>query len=290
MKKKITLILLCVVCVFVMLGVAKGCHAKTKKTEDKVVFSWRSSAIENKGKELFALLKKTGANIVYQTIPADADDKTIKNFLKNAYKNGVSVYMLEGDADWSLEYRKTPYVDALNRVEKYNKLVKKKYRIKGVVFDVEPYTLDEWDEQKDDMMYNYVESMKKTYKVAKKKKLSMVACIPYFYEEKGMKKQLIDLIKNGCSEVAVMNYYRKNEKKHIKTEAQYTRKYKKRLINVYEFNPPGKYGLIDINTYYDKGLKTANKNFKKIKKYYKKQEVIMGLHDAEILKELITVE
>lgn len=68
---------------------------KKKKSEDKVVFSWRSSAIENKGKELFAVLKKAGANTVYQTISADADDKTVKDFLKNAYKNGVSVYMLE---------------------------------------------------------------------------------------------------------------------------------------------------------------------------------------------------
>lgn len=290
MKKRITLILSCLLCMFVMFGIVKSCSAKGEKTEEKVVFSWKSAAIENKGEELFDVLDKVDASIVYQNIPSDADDKTVKQFLKNAYKHGISVYLLAGDHEWCLKYRKSPYVNVVKRAEKYNKLVKKKYRIKGVVFDVEPYTLDEWDKDKDDLMYNYVESMKKTYKVAKKKKLSMVACIPYFYEEKGMKTELIDLIENGCDEVAVMNYYRKKEKKHIKTEAKYAQKYEKKLINVYEFNPPGTHGLIEINTYYNKGLKKANKNFNKIKEHYKKQEVIMGLHDAEILKEMIRIE
>lgn len=260
---------------------------QAKEASNKVVFSWKTDAVNKGGQELFELLESVGANVVYQNISADTKNKTIKKFLKNAYKRDISVYLLVGQPDWVLDDDKAPYMEEVKRIEKYNKLVKQKETIKGIVFDVEPYTIEEWDIQKEVLMENYLSAMKNTYKEAKKKKISMVACIPYFYEELGMKAELKDLMKNACDEVAVMNYYRGKEIKHIKTEAKYALKYGKKLINIYEFQPSGTHGLIEQNTYYDLGLKAAEKNFKKMKKKYKKQDISMGLHDAETLKKLV---
>jgi len=48
--------------------------------------------------------------------------------------------------------------------------------------------------------------------------------------------------------------------------------------------------LTDKNTYHDLGISQALNNFSNLYKEYKKQQVIMGFHDYESIKEVLENE
>jgi len=260
---------------------------KEFRSRQLAVFSWESDGIDDKREEIFSVIKEVNADTVYQTIPSDADMDTVKSYLKQASQEDLYVYMLAGNPKWALKNSAKPYVKVLKQAAEYNEVVEKEEAIQGVIYDIEPYVLAQWKQKKKKLMKNYVKAMKKVYEEADKYNLRIVICIPYFFDDFGMKSQLKQLIAECCDEVAVMNYYQDKEISHIKTEASYAKKYEKPLVTIYEFNPPGTYDLIEKNTYYDDGIDAAISNYEKLKERYDEQEVLMGMHDVKMLGEML---
>ena len=83
-----------------------------------------------------------------------------------------------------------------------------------------------------------------------------------------------------------MNYYQKNEYEHIKEEVELTKKYNKTCINIYEFQPSGKYDLM-MKTHI---MRKVLKRLKKILKYKNKLDsnnLVLGFHEYKAIKELM---
>ena len=161
---------------------------------------------------------------------------------------------------------------------------------KGVVYDVEPYLLEEWKQEPWTVMDSLAEGMREAVLLAHEKGLEVIYCIPYYYDTLGLTSQLETLVRDCCDQVAVMNYYRGKEAEHIQTESALAKKYGKALITIYELKAPGGHGLVEENTYHSQGLKAARDNFSQLQEVYGEQTISMAFHDYEALKEVIDHE
>ena len=281
---KIGLIFLCTVGLY-------GCLSFNDKTlnYDKSIFSWDDLSVLEPKENLFDMMEKYEIKTVYQSFSSELPKNKISKFLKSCSKYNYQVYYLCGNPEDALDQ------DAEKMIEKIDEAATiKAYDnnnvLKGILFDIEPYLLDEWEIQSDKIMQQFADNLQIAYKKAKENKLEMIVCIPYYYDTKGFSDFLEKLIKDGCDGIAIMNYYQKNEYEHIKEEVELTKKYNKTCINIYEFQPSGKYDLIDENTYYEEGIEKAEENFKVLRNKLDSNNLVLGFHEYKAIKELMENE
>lgn len=276
----------CMLCLLLAATVfSAGCKNREKQTRG-CLFSWKDSVVSMDQDNLFSTMKDHRLSVLYQSFSGRLKNKDIRFFQQAAAKQDIEVYLLTGDPKWALEETGESMKDEVRRASEINKGLSEKSALRGIIFDIEPYLLEEWHSGgRRKIMNQFASGMRSAYWEAKKADLEVILCIPYYYDTEGVKTQLEFLISSCCDQVAVMNYYRGKEKKHIKTEAEMAGRHDKKLVNIYEFQKPGTEGLTERNTYYNEGAKSAVKNFEKLKKTYKDQEISMAFHDYEALRE-----
>lgn len=268
--------------VLLLLLCMSGCEAPVTEAG---LFSWKESAIEDY-ETLFANMKELGMVELYQYFSDDIEPEVIKEFLETASEKEIEVYLLTGEPEWALEEDAESLLEELQWAEEINELVEEDARLKGIMVDVEPYLLEEWDSDRDEVMRCYVDAMKETYDCATEQDMEMLLCIPYFYGKMGCSEELETLIAEACDGVAVMNYYRDSEIAHIEEEALYAGKYEKEIITIYEMKEAGSHGLTPQNTYFELGFEAVKENFREVYEAYKKQNIRMAYHDYEAVKEI----
>lgn len=267
------------------------------------LFSWSAETVNKTDGELFKLMKEQGLTVLYQNISSkNSRQEQMSVFAERAMEEGITVYYLTGDASWGLDPDGDRLCEAVKDAVAYNRRIKRKFlarreadgkqwstipQLAGIVFDVEPYTLKEWDENPGKVMDSFVSGMKEAYALAQDFGLEVIVCIPFHYDNKGQQKGLEELIKNGCDSIAVMNYYRGAEVKNIATEAALAKKYGKELINIYELQKADGSSVEEINTYYNSGLAALERSYQSVLEAYPNQTISIAYHDYKALKEVL---
>lgn len=257
------------------------------KSERNGIFSWKSDAVSQESDALFSRMKEWNISSLYQAFSGKLEAERVQAFLKEAKRQGIDVYYLTGEPQWALEEDGR---HLCMEVERAAALAGKEKALAGIMFDVEPYLLEEWDEDSRMVMDLWVKGIKRAYQSCKAYDLELLVCIPFFYDSKGLEGQLEELVRDCCDGIAVMNYYKGCEIEHIETEARLADRYQKALISVYELKAPGTHGITQNNTYWEEGMAAVKSNFSEMKRAYPGQELSMGLHDYEALKELLKDE
>jgi hypothetical protein len=277
---------------FILGVLLSGCSLNKASEETRALFSWKSSEVLEGRTELLKTMKELKLNTVYQSFSEDLLEEDISVFLEEANDKNIDVYLLEGDPEWALEKKAESMCLQVEKAINIKKLAGEDYKIKGILLDVEPYLLEQWEKKKQrkEIMDGFIENMKIAYEKARNNGLEVIACIPYYYDDWEFSNHVEALIVSGCDQLAVMNYYQGKEYEHIEKEAKLLEKYNKNLINIYEMQSPGKHGLIDKNTYYEEGIASVEENFIALKKALEDQQVSIALHDYEALKEVISHE
>ncbi len=212
------------------------------------VFSWHDDVFTPQAREdMINSMNEHGIDSVYQWFSSDVDDADISEFAQTLHDEGLSTYVLTGDASWAKE-------DV--GVKKMQKIIDRAIAIgnvKGVVIDIEPGQLDEYNEDPQAVMEEFTEVLISSYEYAKEQMpdFEVIICISAHWDEYS---ELRDMIKDACDTVCVMNYYVDAEFETILSEAEYAKLYGKKLINASEIQPPEDHGLSDANTYYNFGL------------------------------------
>lgn len=265
-----------------------GFRNDNKNLERRSLFSWSDSEVTEGYTDLFKTMEKLDINTLYQEFSEDLKIEDIEKFLLYAEDKKIDVSLLSGSPKWALDRNGKSMVRTVDRVIEINQSLDKSNGIKSIVFDVEPYILEEWNEENSKrIMDDFVRGMKIAYKKAKQNNLEVTICIPFYYDNMGFSKQLKDLIKSGCDSVAIMNYFKTNEAKNIRQEVEYADRYGKKVINIYELQAPGKHGLEDKNTYYKEGIVAVEKSFSKIKKELYSKDISIAFHEYRVLKEIL---
>ena len=84
-----------------------------------------------------------------------------------------------------------------------------------------------------------------------------------------------------------MNYYRGSEVQNIAAEAALARKHGKGIITIYELQKADGRGILEVNTYYQSGLKALEESYISVKQAYPDQPVSIAYHDYKALREVL---
>ena len=274
--------------------------------ENAGLFSWSAETVNQTDRELFSIMKDQELNVLYQNFSSkNSRQEQMSLFAEKAMEAGITIYRLTGHPSWALDSEGERLCEEVEETAAYNRRIQRKFLerrrgdgeewaqipcLEGIVFDVEPYTLDEWDEDPDRVMETFVSGMKKAYALARSHELEMIVCIPWFYDKKGQGEGLEELIRNGCDRIAVMNYYRGAEIKSIATEVELASEYGKELINIYELKKADGSSVEEINTYYNSGLTALRKSYAGVKEAYPGRNISIAYHDYRALKEVLHIE
>ena len=252
------------------------------------LFSWSRATVQDEPQQLLTVMRQYGLTELYQTFSSHSDPAQLEPFLTQAAEQGVAVYVLVGEPEWGREADGASLRQVITRVAAWNEALPEGSRFAGVMADIEPYLLEEWSDSdaRRLLMQRYVQGTCAAYAQAQDAGLELLVCIPYFYDTKGFTAELEQLAAEGCSGLAVMNYYRGKEAEHLRTEAELARRYGKRLLTIYELQPPGSHDLTDQNTYYQAGLDALADNYRALRRNFWRQRVDYALHSYPVLCEL----
>lgn len=274
-----------------VLGIIIILYLKSKNSQEiRGLFSWKSYEVIEGSIQLFETMEDLKLNTLYQQFSSKIEEEDIKEFLVNAKERNIEVYLLDGNPKWALDKDGKDMIEVVDRVIKINRQLDEINWIKSIVLDVEPYLLEEWNEEnREGIMDSFISGMKAVYEKANTNNLEIIVCIPYYYDTIGLSDQLEELIKTGTDSIAIMNYFRENEVNHIEQEVKFADKYGKKIINIYELQAPGEYGLKDINTYYNEGISAAEKSFKNIRNEFNGKDISIAFHEYIALKEILSI-
>lgn len=255
------------------------------------LFCWDKEFLNDRAQRdtLWRAMEQYDLHELYQYIPADLPPKSLSSFFAEAEEHRIKVYLLTGDSTWARDETGEALVNAVRQAASVRRRMGGS-ALKGVMMDVEPYLLPEWEEEAESLMDSYVSAMKEARKQAEEDDLFLYACIPYYYDSEGLTSYLNALMEQGCHGIAVMNYYRENETEHIRYEWQQSKRLHKPIVNIYELQRPGLHGLKEINTYHESGMAGIAKSFRSIRKSLPYDYLTFAVHDYNSLLEVEDIE
>lgn len=272
-------------------------------SSDAGLFSWSAEEVNKTDGKLFSLMKQEKLNVLYQSFSdKNSRQEQMSVFVETAMEEGIKVYHLTGDPSWGTDPKGERLCQAVEEANAYNRRIKRKFlerrekdgqrwkeipQLAGIVFDVEPYILKEWDKDPEKVMNSFVSGMKAAYALAQDYGLEVIVCVPWHYDQNVQQKGLEELIKSGCDSIAVMNYYRGSEIKNIATEVELVKKHAKGLITIYELQEADGRGVREINTYAGCGLDAVKKNYDGVREAYPEQRISLAYHDYRALKGML---
>ncbi|MDJ0332947.1 hypothetical protein [Planococcus sp. S3-L1] len=254
------------------------------------IFSWSSEEVTDNKKQLISNLKEYNFDRVFQAFSSSLTDEEVGSFVTDVTRNEIEVYSLIGIPEWALDASGEKMIERLERVERINRELPEDHQIKGVIVDVEPYVMDDFDWTDNSIQESYITSMKRLDQAAENSGLELIVVIPYFYDTKGYKNAVNTIISEASTETAVMNYYRDKEIDHMDHEAEQAKEANKPITTIYEFKRPGDHGLTNKNSYYNEGYLAAIENSDRLIAHYKDQPVNIAYHDYHAFKEVIENE
>ena len=279
--------------VFAILGISMAAvqllKPKPKNIESplhrKGMFEWKEERIEQP--EIAEIIDQFQITDWYQELGLPIEHKKTAQFVKQLHGQNVKVYALVGETDWGYESEGQSLIQYLEELVQYNKKRMPAERFDGVMVDVEPYTRSRWKKDPEENMKLYVSGMIAAYRFAQEHDLIFIACIPRHYDDQGLTQQLETLIRDGCDEVAVMDYDCGAEAEKIETEAQLAAKYDKALHCILEFQEVGKHGLTEDKTYRNKGLAAAEAAWEKVDQAFPEMRIVHDYHWSMPLMEMM---
>lgn len=232
-------------------------------------------------------MKDNNITEIYQYLRPEYTDQEMLDFLIAMNEVEIVVYILDGEPEWSYEAEYQGMRRVLERVRNLNSQVDENARIKGIVYDVEPYVLDKWHNIPDQLLEEYTNNVVNIRQecASDEDHLDICVCIPFSYDNMGHDKAMRKLLKES-DQIFVLNYLKGMEIDNIKREAALARYYNKRLVNVYELQP----GLLSQTnntiTYYKDGLGAVTENYAELMDAYPNHNIAIAYHTLEYLRVL----
>lgn len=243
------------------------------------IFSWKNAQCsEIMREDTYYWIDKLKLSEIYQANIFRLTLLEMQDFVTDLkVKKNVNVYDLIGNPLW---YNKPEeFIKRIDRVKNYNDIVPIESKVKGVVFDVEPWVLGDgnWSQ------VEYANTIKKVYEHAKTVDIEIIIVIPFWLEQVNS-----EIIIENSDKTIVMNYNIKSPVKFIKEEIELAKKYDKRIATAAETKKvDSDYGVDTTTTYHYVGVDRLKQDWKDIYNTYEYSKLEFSLHDFNSVKEFI---
>ncbi|XJS10390.1 hypothetical protein ACF3NG_09670 [Aerococcaceae bacterium WGS1372] len=272
-----------------VLSLFSSLHYKIRNNHKNSVFSWFDEPLIDP-KTTLNNISDLDIDTLYQFFSSEYFDNKekqgqLEQLLLEFKEHHKDVYLLNGEAEWALDPESTELIKYINKTHEFLATRGSHSLIQGIIIDIEPQTLEEYQTNPDAVMASFTKGLKKAYEVVHELELKVIVCLPYYLDTEGYLSELETIIAEASDEVAIMNYYRDLEIEHIATEVALSQKYNKPIQTIYELQAPGIHGLTEMNTYYHLGITAVNNNFEQLRTYYR-SPINLSYHELNSLIEL----
>ncbi|MDX9701576.1 MAG: LamG-like jellyroll fold domain-containing protein [Candidatus Auribacterota bacterium] len=141
----------------------------------------------------------------------------VAKFIADAHSRGIEVHFLTGDKHWALTEYHQEAIDVLELVLNYNASVNSpEERFDAIQFDIEPYTLTQWEEQHNAIwtqymvLLNTMQNMVNTHNTTYSDSILNGVAIPRWFDngfvDSASGKYYNELLQDIVDYIAIMNY------------------------------------------------------------------------------------
>lgn len=125
----------------------------------KGTYIWHASNLIESPDEIIDFAKENNLNFLYTRLDRTKNFSVYKDFVEKAHAAGIEVHAMGGHPTWALQKGEKRMKMFVDYVTNYNASVSKEQQFDGIHLDVEPYTLQEWSEDKNAVMKTWKDNM-----------------------------------------------------------------------------------------------------------------------------------
>ncbi|WIV19182.1 hypothetical protein QPK24_23190 [Paenibacillus polygoni] len=153
-----------------------------KDTTSYSTWLWDTSVIETDMEHTVESILNMNIHSVYLQYSSKVSNDTYRNFISSLQKEGVEVYALDGAPDWGItdHESKDQFLDWFHN---YQADALSHEQFKGIHLDIEPYLLENWDTNQEEIIYQYQTLLLQIGNFAENLNATLGVDIPFWFDE-----------------------------------------------------------------------------------------------------------
>ncbi len=121
---------------------------------------WDTTTLTKDKDNMLAFAEEQGVNVIFLHIDRKSKDfEPYRAFVEEAHELGIEVEALGGDPTWGLTGYRQEIDSFIGWMENYQSAVGDQAEFDGIHMDIEPYLLEEWEEDRDDVVRQWMENV-----------------------------------------------------------------------------------------------------------------------------------
>lgn len=150
--------------------------------QDKATWLWDASIISAQTEDILAFSRKEGVTAIFLQIQAEVPEEDYRRFIRSARESGIAVHALDGQPEWAYREKRKEGERLLSWIEEFNQQARPGERFEGVQFDVEPYVLKRWDNEREEVIREWKGNVEIWTGEARRQGLSFSAAVPFWLD------------------------------------------------------------------------------------------------------------
>lgn len=160
-----------------------GFDAQAAEVDVKATWLWNPWMIYSDEAGTLAFLESKDVNKVYVQIDADIPASVYQSFIEKAGAAGMSIYALDGAADWVAPKGFAKQDRLMSWLSDYQQGAAPTQRFAGVHLDVEPYLYSGWNTNRAATIKSYQALLTKAKSSTAALNLPLEADLPFWFDE-----------------------------------------------------------------------------------------------------------
>ncbi|NUU78855.1 hypothetical protein [Paenibacillus xylanilyticus] len=121
--------------------------------EIRGTYIWEASQVmDDGGQHILEFAAEQHINFLYVRLDLDQPYSSYRSFVKRARAQGIEIHAMGGHPIWGRTENRPRIERLINYVKNYNAEVEPDERFQGIHLDIEPYTLPEWNSDRDALL------------------------------------------------------------------------------------------------------------------------------------------
>ncbi|MDT8862982.1 hypothetical protein N0O92_22705 [Alkalihalobacillus sp. MEB130] len=176
-----------------------------KKPTIESTWMWNTSTLIEEAERYREFMMEKGVSKLYVQIDPSIEVKKYQLFIQEASVNGIDIYAMDGAKDWV--YSSNELIEKLAWLDSYQQLSNEQSRFKGLLLDVEPYLLEEWNDEKTSLLEGYQVIVEEAYNYTQENNLPFEVAIPFWFHELKIGGQpFLETISTFVDTYVIMSY------------------------------------------------------------------------------------
>ncbi|QSS98860.1 S-layer homology domain-containing protein [Pontibacillus sp. ALD_SL1] len=115
-------------------------------------YIWHAENVIEEPNEILEFAKENDINLLYTRLDRTQDYTVYNEFLEKAHEAGIEVHAMGGHPNWALKEGEERLNMFIDYVTSYQKVVPPRQQFDGIHLDIEPYVLQNWDGNPEDIL------------------------------------------------------------------------------------------------------------------------------------------